>query len=504
MNLSGLLPYQGPAAEQLLASLTKHGAALDSSDMGTGKTFVAGAVIRELDLPTLVVGPKISESAWRKMGAHMGVTFSYCNYELIRTGRTLFGEWENPKPAKMPVLWVCDSCQMKLDPLAKVMSKCPHHNLGIHCVAIKRPSHNYGKFIWNPAIKQLVFDEVHRCAALDSLQSDMLLASRRQHIPTLSLSATAADSPLDFRALGFSLGLHNYANFYSWAAKHGCRKTSWGGFQFLLGESNRKRVMAELHQEIFPEHGARIRIEALGDAFPEVQIKAELYDLSEGGRINKLYAEMDEALAVLNGLRQLDGNAQHPLTNLLRARQELEIIKIPIFEELARDAIASGYHVAIFVNFRQTVDELCKRFKTNCRVDGSQVGERGARERQGCIADFQRDAEPVIIASAAAGSESISLHDTHGNFPRLGLVSLGYSSRQVRQIFGRLRRALAKSAALYRIVLAAGTCEEKIHKAIAGNLDQMDLLNDGMLMAANIPLTRHSVSEIFRDNADAA
>ncbi len=476
--------------------------------MGTGKTYTAGAVIRARNEPTLVVCPAVSITSWRRMGAALGVGFSILNYEKLRTGNTPYGQWENPPPPIREVTYRCENCQLKLNPggfsrlgmlfPATRNPPCPHHYLGIHCVKTEKKKHNYGKFIFNSAVKFAAFDEVHRCGGLDdSLQSAMRLACRRQRIPTLGLSATVAESPLDLRALGAVLRLHNLTDYYSWAAKHGCRRTPDRGFQFLLGDERKRQVMAELHTEIFPSRGTRVRITDLGSAFPEVQIRAELYDLEGSGRIDELYAEMDEALAAL-AERSL-GDVELAITTLLRKRQEIELLTVPIYEELTNDALRSGLHVALFVNFRQTVDELCRRLKTKCRIDGSQVGEKGARARRACMDAFQADEEPVIVCSAAAGGISIDLHDVRGYFPRLGLVAPGFDAVQFRQIFGRLRRANALSKALYRVILCAGTVQEKIHKALSGKLDCMDLLNDGDLLAGhNLPLTAMDLNTILQ------
>lgn len=503
-NRTGLLDWQGPAAEILLDALANHGGALDASDMGTGKTAQALAVVRELDRPTLVVCPAVSMTGWKRMGERLDVKFSCLNYEMLRTGRTQYGEWENPKPKTSEKTYVCETCQQKFKSLEEVASRrCPHHRIGIHCLVIKPKPHAYGKFKWCSGIKQIVFDEVHRCSALDSLQADMLIAARRLRIPTLGLSATAAESPLDFRALGYVLGLHSLVDnssspgFFKWAFARGVRKHPMGGFYFAVGEEHKKQIMAQLHAEIFPSRGARVRIDDLGTAFPEVQVTAELYDIKEAGRIDSLYVAMDSAILQLNGERALDKCPEHPLTLLLRASQEIELLTVPVYEELVADALAQGLHVAIFVNYRRTVDELCRRLKTSCRVDGSQVGEYGRLQRELCIEDFQRDEEPVIVCSAAAGSESISLHDEHGKYPRLGLVAPGNDARRVRQILGRLRRATGKSKAFYRFICIADTVQVKTHKALSSKLNCMDALNDADLMAANLPLTRHALSDIF-------
>lgn len=503
MNTAGLLKHQGSAAEILQAALEKHGGALDASEMGVGKTAQVLAAFRnQKDVPTLIVGPMIAETGWRRLGAHLGVKFSYSHYEALRYGNTPFGWWDNPRPKVTPKKLKCDMCQQVIDPLAKTILRCPYQPLGIHCVRAEKYEHQHGKFNWHPNIRRLAFDEVHRCGAIDSLQADMLLAARRQRIPTIGASATVADSPLDLRALGAVIGLHNYVDFYQWAGRHGCRRVPWGGFQFLLGEENKKKVMAKLHEEIFPERGCRVKIDSLGTDFPAVEITAELYNLQEGNLVQRLYEEMDEAIQVINAARVGDGGLEHPLTVLLRARQEIELLKVPIFVELALEANAQGKHCAICVVFRRTVDEICKRLKTDCRVDGSQIGAEGAKRRRANLDAFQDDREPNIVLSAAAGSASIDLHDVRGNFPRVGYASVGTSAEQTRQWLGRLRRAGGKSTALYRFVLAAGTVEEKVHKAIACKLNCLDALNNGDIYAANLPLRSGSLANLFSPEAD--
>jgi len=498
VNRTGLLEWQPAAVEQLLAALDKHGGALDGSDMGVGKTAQAVAAIRERDVPTLVVCPSVSISSWRRMGEHLNTKFSIVNYEMLRTGNSPFGQWEHPKTGPLETFFVCDSCQIKLDPQRPI--RCPHHHLGIHCIVKKVTPHNYGKFIFNSAVKQLVFDEVHRCSALDSLQADNLIAAKRQGIPTLGLSATVAEDPLDFRALGYVLGLHGLAGprgFMPWAFARGVRKHPMGGFHFAAGDQRKREIMASINAELFTERGARVRIDDLGVAFPEVQITSELYDLEGAGKLDELYARMDDAIRGLNSRAELDRCAEHPLTALLRNRERIELLTVPIYEQIVADAKAQGLHVAIFVNFRSTVDELCKRLKTNCRVDGSQVGERGAMERANNVERFQSDDEPVIILTQAAGGVSISLQDVLGKFPRLGLVAPGVSAQLFKQVFGRLRRATGKSKALYRIVLVAGTVQEKLHKVMQGKLNCMDAVNDADLWAANLPLITGNVADLF-------
>ena len=497
---TGLLPHQHQELDGIRSALSRHNAALDGSDLGIGKTYAAAAAIRADNVPTLVVAPLVAKTGWQRAGEHLNTKFSVSHYEALRLGKTPYGKWEFPFPeGGLNYYWRCKMCQLKLDMRATKVARCPYHPAGIHCVEKIKPEHNYGKFYWHENIKQLVFDEVHRCSATDSLQADMLVAAKRQRIKFVGLSATVAESPLDFRALGYVLGLHSYTNFYQWAARYGCRRLPpLPGFRFAVGIDRQKKIMADIHTEIFPERGVRVRINDLpAGSFPDVQITAELYDLSDPGLLAELYARMDEAIRALNLQRDGDVDGDSPLTTLLRARQEAELIKVPILVELGEDAKAAGFSVAYFVNFRRTVEELCHRLKTTCRVDGSQVGVAGAKRRDANLARFQCNDSRDIVLSQAAGSASLSIQDERGGHPRLGLVIPGVSAQTTRQLCGRLRRATGKSKSFYRFVLAAGTVEEKIHKALSASLNNMDALNDADLWAANLPLTQCNIKDIF-------
>lgn len=484
-NGAGLLPHQPTAAKVIIKSLAINGGALDASDMGTGKTFTAGAVIRNLDLPTLVVCPAIAVTSWTRMGALLNVAFDAQSWELIRTGNTPFGTWENPKPKRAERILECTCCQREVN-LQNI--RCEARHDGIHCIEVKTKSHKYGKFKWNPGVKFLVFDEVHRACGLDSLHSEMLLAAGRQKILCLGLSATVATTPLNFKALGYVLGLHGYCDtpalpgFYRWAAGFGCRRDGLRGFVFAGSEHSKRSRMARLHHDLFPIRGVRVKIEDL-DSFPASQITAELYDLDKNRQIDSLYKEMACALAELR--KKVGGEISlYPLTRILRARQEIELLKIPIFEELAREAFEAGHSVAMFLNFTQTIDELARRFKTDCIVDGRNTGV--TRQKQ--VDRFQANESRLIILNGQAGGVCLSLHDEHGGHPRMGIVSLNYSAVIVRQIFGRLPRAGGKSKCLYRLPLVAGTVEERVHYLVTPKLNYLDALNDSDLLAENLPL----------------
>lgn len=430
-------------------------ACVDGSDAGTGKTLVGIEVMKRLGNPaTLAVCPKAVTPAWNRAAASQGTDITPINYEMLRTGRTPFGIWRDKK-----------------------------------------------HFAWSKAIEFLIFDEAHRCKGLDSQTSELMRAAKRQGIRTLAMSATLADSPVDMDALGFLLGIHDGfgarptlrkpdpTTFYKWAKQFGCFSNPMTGLPFgFYGKDEEKRAhMAALHAELFPKRGVRTRIDDI-PGFPEMQTTAELYALDEPGRMDALYAEMAEALALLSDRAAADKASTHPMTMLLRARQQVELLKVPVFVSLTKDAIDQGQTVLIFVNFRATLVELCKRLDTDCFIDGTQTGPSGARRREDNRLRVQNDESRVLVGISEAAGVGIDLHDITGKHPRLELISAPWSAKTVKQLVGRPRRAGAKSKSLCRFIFADGTVEVGQHKKLSCKLDCLDALNDGDLEPGNLEI----------------
>ncbi len=487
--LSQLREYQVAPTFELIKIMLGSLSAVDLSSCGIGKTYIAQAVAKVLALPTLVICPKIAVTAWAEAGRVLENSVDVIGYEKLRTGRTPYGWWDNPMPPDADrEYFQCLNCQQKV-----TTQTCYCHHAGIHCVEVKKKPWNYGKFNFHPGVKLSIFDEVHRCGAMDSLNAEMLIATKRQKIKMLGLSATAACNPLHMRGLGYVLDLHNDKttimgvrgkhDFFSWARKYGCRRDPrFKGFKWLVGEAKQREVMREIRDSIIPSRGVRVSTKDI-PGFPACQITAELYDIEEANKINRLYDQMADALEELAKVKQDDKCPDHPLTKILRARQEIELLKVPAMVELCNDYVEKGLSVACFVNFKQTIRALAERLKTACIVDGEHVGAI----RDAAIAMFQCNQEHRILVNAAAGCESMNLHDLHGR-QRVGLVMPVQSANVFRQIAGRLPRNGGLSPALYRVLFAAETYETKMQKSLRSKLNNLDCLNDGDLNPSNLCL----------------
>lgn len=496
--LEKLRPHQREPFAHLNSVLRQFRSGVDQSGTGTGKTYVGAAVAIHSREPALVVCPKIARSAWERAAEYLGEKISVINYEMLRTGNTPFGRWSNANPKATTYLH-CEICQCRVRETNP--QPCPHHPRGIHCVLTKRTAPRYGTFSFHRSIETIVFDEVHRCNAVDSLNADMLIAAKRSRAKVLGLSATMAHSPIQFRALGYLLDLHNLdadkvekapigvrlklPSFKRFAEGYGCRfDPRFHGWKWFAGAESQKEIMANIRASIIPARGVRVCAEDI-PGFPERDIQAELYDIDDPEKVDGAYTKMAAALEEHALRKSGDVNAEHPLTKILRARQEVELLKVPIFAELAQDYLDKGFSVACFVNFRQTIEELQKLLPSARIIDGT---PESVRTRQETTDLFQSNVCRSLLVNSEAGGICLSLHDLFGGFPRVGLVSPCFSAVTLRQVFGRFQREGGKSWSYYRIIFANKTVEMPIWRAVRPKLDNIDALTDGDLTPENLRL----------------
>lgn len=194
-----LFDYQQPHHDRLAAILARHPSALDSSDTGTGKTFVAVKVAETLGLRPLIICPKAVIPAWRAA------------LEQSSVQHWAVGNWEMMRGKALP--------------------------------------HGRNFFI---------LDEVQRAKGRDSQNAKLAMECAKAG-KVLALSATAASNPLEMKALGRILDLYPPGGFWSWTRENGCKKAFFGGMEYKGGVKG----MARIHAKIYPHRGARMRIDEI-------------------------------------------------------------------------------------------------------------------------------------------------------------------------------------------------------------------------------------------------
>ena len=434
----GLRPWQVDAVSKIVASLHKWGCAVDGSDVGVGKTYTACGVARELNMDIMVVCPKAVMESWRRVIKNHFKMWGKCigivNYESLRMGKT-------------------DS---------------------MYASYVKRRDTRRKEFVWKvPKNTLIVWDEAQKLKNAKTKNSETCMAALKAGYKMLFCSATMATNPLELRTIGQCIQLFKSSKqYYEWAYAHGVVRGRFG-----MEFTGDRKALAKLSTDIFTNRGIRLSRDTIPN-FPESQIIAECYEMEKetSDKINKVYEEMQlELLKIEKQLKKDKGQTQ--MVAILRARQKVEMFKVPLIIEMAEEGIENGMSVAIFCNFTETINALSDRLNTKCIVNGV-VSDK---VRQQSIDDFQADKSRVILINIAAGGAGLNLHDLNGNYPRLALICPSYSAVLMRQATGRVWRDSAKTKSVQKIVFVANTIEEQVCNSVNQKLNNLDLLNDGDL-----------------------
>jgi superfamily II DNA or RNA helicase len=437
-NPEGLHPWQVGAVSKLVASIKKWGCGADGSDVGVGKSYAGVAVARELKMNILVVCPKAVRESWRRVIKNhfkLGHTcVDVINYELLRVGR----------------------------PDSNVLS------------LVKNKKSRKKSYVWKiPKNTLIIWDEAQKLKNYKTKNSEVCMSALKAGYKMLFCSATLATNPLELRTVGQCIKLFkNSREFYTWAADHGVIRGRFG-LEFK-GDND---ALAKLHKDIFVDRGVRLSRDTI-PGFPESQINAECFDMDkeDTAKIDQVYDDMNKELKKIEKVSNKDKNTNQ-LTAILRARQSIEMLKVPLFVDMVKDGIEAGMSVVVFCNFTETINALSKRLDTPCIVNGTVKDSL----RQKYIDAFQTDRIRVILVGIAAGSSGLSLQDLTGKYPRLAIISPSYSAVMMRQATGRVWRDASKTKSIQKIVFVANTVEEKVCDNVNRKLANLDLLNDGDL-----------------------
>jgi superfamily II DNA or RNA helicase len=440
-NESGLRPWQVESVSRIVSSISKYGCSIDGSDLGVGKTYVACAVARELNMKIVVVCPKSVREPWRRIITdHFGMKdkiIDIINYEQLKIGK---------KESKVA---------------SYILNRKTHRE----------------KFIWKITRDTLIiWDESQKLKNFKTKNSKTCIEAFKQGYKMLFCSATNATNPLELRTVGTVLGLFKGSvAYYQWCYEHGVSKGRFG-LEFTTDMVIRAKVLKKLHNDIFINRGVRLSRDTI-PGFPESEIIADCYNMDDSDvkKINVYHNEMEAELKRLKAQIKRDTASQ--FTAILRARQKIELQKVPLFIDMIEEGIEDDMAVVVFLNFTDTVNAIAERLNTDCIFDGK-VGDK---ERQQSVDDFQDGKEKVILVNIQSGGAGLSLHDIHGKNPRLSLISPSYSAVLMRQATGRVWRDSSKSKSVQKIVFVAGTVEEDVCKNVQEKLKNLDLLNDGDL-----------------------
>ena len=405
---------------------------LDQSDTGTGKTVVAVKLAKRQGKPLAVICPKAVIPAWRQELAEEGIEATFIlNLEALRGGRK---QWVTKTGKKT--------------------------------------------YRWNLEPGTLVFvDEIHKCKGPFSQAAGLLVALVKQGYSIHGMSGTSCEDPTEMRPLGLMLKLHSgdqrkegYKMWWPWMQEYGCRRN-----HFKSWELADRSKLKYLRQIMYATTTHRLSVDDFPDSFKLNRIFVQPMEFKENKKIVKAYEELGLTAEIIedyieNGTVTDTG---HILSDITRARRLAEALKVPDICDLAKDLRDEGNSIVIFVNYSETIDGIQDILECP-KIDGRQDAE----ERQRTIEAFQADEEHCIVVNSAAGGTGISLHDTHGNRPRISLITPSFSCKTYMQVLGRIHRNGGKTDAIQYVLVSEGSIEQQVMRSVNRRLQNLKELHN--------------------------
>ena len=432
-----LREWQVPLAEHQTRVLRTERCMLSACHTGSGKTYLAVRTIRDLGMPALVVCPKIAVSQWNGVIDGMdarGNVIGVVNPERLVASKN------NP--------WY---------------------------------RNDQGWLLGGDVPRLLVFDEVHRGASGPDSKTTLALARwcNRAHPDNkvLAMSATPFETPMKMRAIGYLMGFHRFTeqSFYEWCRRYGCgyRDVGWGRTRRRIFEFTRDRTRADaIMRTLRHEMGDRFMTVGPDEipGFPDEVKEVVLVDLAKRDHdaLVRAYAEMPERIQHMS---------EDDMVKTLRLRQQAEFCKAETMAQMACDLVEDGSSVFLMLNYTSSRERAAEYLRQKGVEYANIYGGQRESERQRGIDRFQANEVHVMVGMAAACSVALSLHDEQPERPRVSLTSPGYSASEFSQGLGLIRR-VGGTTEVQKIVIAAGSVEERVGRAIERKMANLAALTD--------------------------
>jgi len=529
-----LLDYQIEHFENLKKILLKEDIALDSSDTGTGKTYVTIAIAKELKLKPLIICPKSVINVWFnvmkifKLDDYVGVSnyesfkgakyytsidqkedFPYVKiskeYEKVDDKqiqnhkkyllRTLIKKYNTELGGNFKESFIYvdgkDKLSVSFNNELKIIKTMSKEELieSINKSKIQKKTYSFSTL---PKDTLIIFDEAHKCKNFETINFRLLKGMynncvQKMKIKMILLSATICDKIECFNSFGVIFNFYDTPKKYTfWMNKQkNAREIRWKQY-FLenkVAPSDKEKEIIIIHENLFPRFASRMKISNLKEVFSNNDIIAQSYYSENSEEIQECYDIIKQAYINLHD-KELRASA---LAAIIKCRMKIEMLKIPIILDTIEEALDKNFSVVVFLNYRESLYTIAHYFDCGCLIHGGQTLE----ERTDSIENFQNNNEQLIICNILAGGVGLSLHDTHGDHPRMSIISPTWSGQDTQQALGRIHRANGKTPTIQKIIYVAETYEEHVCELMKEKLINITGINDLNLSGLEISLEKY-------------
>lgn len=428
--------YQRQPSRQILRALengeTEWGypGGVDTSDVGTGKSYMDAAAALATGRAPVVLCPVVGVEGWKSVFRAFGAEAHHVgSYEAVRGGwRKEIGDFKD------------------------------------------------GKFVWRKSSDIiLILDECHIVKGQDTTTAATIGGAINAAIPIIAASATMATSPVDMRIAGRIAGLHmggaDWKRFLiEKEAKYDEDEERW--------KWDRKKnlyMMDEIHRILIPQRGARVRKADMGEQ-PGTTIQVLPLDAPERESIEKAWRELDEKTKWMEREKMpTDQIRNFRRAGRTRIWKRSEMALVPAICERIKACLDEGKSVVAFFSFTESRLLAGKILKTKAGFYGGQ----SPKQREHFKQEFQANRIHLLLCNIGAAGASVSLHDTTGERARETFIFPTDNPVKMGQAPGRVDRNGGKTHSQQWIPCLAGGFSQRMVESTARKLQALSVFNDG-------------------------
>ncbi|MEK7070768.1 MAG: DEAD/DEAH box helicase [Patescibacteria group bacterium] len=460
---------QAPHFKRLVDIITNNHTWMDGSSMGTGKTWITGALAINFQMPLHVICPKNVASVWTSMAAAVGLDLFVYTYDSFRGTRT-----------KQPSCGLLERRDIQITNAKGNISLVPQ----FFSTQLLRDIIDKGAFF--------IFDEAHKLKHKSTqflagqIIAKMILSSPKGISRVGLLSGTMYDKKkcvIQFlKLMGYIFDEDLKFNF--------------GEVVEVSNVYNRKETSKILDSDV----GLLDIIYKLyiGVILPRILSVADAPKLTVNVRNGFFHMDISSVKQMLEAMNDLINKAKFQLEAFNRALMKIEIAKLPTLVRLAKDKLKESpdCKVVLFVNYKSSIEFL----KTEMAEYNPLIYFGGVKSsvREEAIKKFQEPTNEfrLLILTIQSGSVGISLHDTDGRFPRYVFGIPRFSAIDMQQATYRVFRDGMKSPAYVTYVydIRTGEIELSIQRALA---EKSKILKDQVLNKTDV--TYPDEYEIYKE-----
>jgi hypothetical protein len=434
-----LLPHQVSHYDRMKASLLANGCAVDTSLMGSGKTYVACALAAQLRLSLTIFCPKSVAPVWENVAPIFGIdNIVIQTYAFLRKDNRYFRRVPDSSPLitdefhqrmQQGTLLIFDESQ------ALKNKSCQF--IGARCLT--RAIQTLGgrsRLLFLTATPIDKEEQVaHFCQLLGIIQNDRLA---RQDIQE-----------------GYVFeGIQDLLNYCQQIAP----REDWRQIRSNINNINKHRQMLKLFTTYIKPRLCFAMSAPQIDS--PLDIKNGYYEISGEGNTHLAEGLHQLTQAIRSRLLTNPTDNEIDWGGVSRALQKIEFAKVEILVRLSHEILRQpGTKVVCMLSY---TEPLAMTFGALSQYQPLKLnGKTSSDQRKEIVRLFQTSpTHRVLVANLSVAALGLSLHDTTGQSPRTLLVIPNYYVMNLHQATRRIYREGTKSPATVRFIYAKSHIQE--------------------------------------------